>query len=223
MSTMIITDSRGSGLQDYLVKLSIPGGTTVLTHRGAGYELATIKSLTKIIEVKPKVIIVLVGICDLTLRNKITKQTTLRYNTVAENVEHVINAAKSSYDLLKTAGDSKISYATITGIDIADYNCAERRHMDTAQYKHYCTHTKTPHPDQNILNLAVLQINREITAINKTNNTPTSWVGGVVHAYFKNRNHHQYIRLFDGCHLNENTKKAWAAQINKSIKRINSY
>lgn len=223
MSTIIITDSRGAGLQQHLDRLDIIGGTTVLTHSGAGYEMAAIKSLSKIVETKPQIVIMLVGVCDLTCRNKSTKYTSLRYHTMEENVNHVINSAKSSYDLLKATGEFSLSYATITGIDLADYNYPARKYMDTIQYKQYTTTTKTHHPDQQTLNMSVLQINREITAINKKNNVPTTWVGGIVHAYFKNTNHHQYIRLYDGCHLNDNTKEAWAAQIGKSIKRISKY
>lgn len=220
MGTVIIADSRGAGLKKYLDSRDAHGEVTVLAHPGSGYEMAVIKSLTSIREIKPDLVIVVVGICDLTTRNKVTKYTGLRYSTVAANVDHVISSAKSSFELLRNMGTFKISYATMTGLDIEDYNYPQRRQMNDDEYRYYCSKLKPSNPDQLLLNASVLEVNRQLMAINKCSGTQTTWVGGIVHAYFKHTNHHHYIRLIDGCHLNENTKRAWALQLGKSIKRI---
>lgn len=221
MATLIIADSRGAGLQQLLQPQNIPGGTQVLVHRGAGFELSVTKSLKHISTNKPDLVVLLTGICDLTWRNKTTRLTGLRHPTVEENVNHVIQAAKAAHDLLRSEGSFKITFATITGLDLADYHLARRKHMTMDQYRDYCRDDKIEHVDQCVLNRSILEINRRLTALNKDNSIPTVWVGGIVHAYFKNTHHHQYIKLNDGCHPSDKTKIAWAGQLRKSIQRIN--
>lgn len=219
MSTLIITDSRGRGLQSQIDKIGTEEQSSirVLAHSGAGYELAILKSHGTISITKPSIIIVLAGICDLTFRNKTTKVTGLRFNTVDENVRHVMDAAKSASELLKSTTQSKVLFATLTGLDLADYNYPPRRFMSSSEYKHHCSTSKTTHKQQATLDMAVIEINRQITALNKDNAVPTVWTGGVVHLYNKRRHYHYYIRLTDGCHPDDQTKMEWARFIIKAI------
>lgn len=219
VSTMIIADSRGTGLQPLLIKLGHTD-VRVVMHKGAGYEMSILRSMADIKLLKPKLVIVLSGVCDLTRRERSTRITHLRHNTVGENVEHVIGSAKSALDLLKSMGEHRITLATITGIDLADYNNPTRRHMTADVYRQHCTHEKVTHPQQATLNTAILEINRQITALNQSNATPTVWMGGVVHTHSKRKTYHCYIRLADGCHADEQTKSEWAKQIHRAIVRI---
>lgn len=219
MTTVIIADSRGSGLQQLLFNMGCRD-LRILTHPGAGYELAALRSVETIKVVKPDLILVLTGICDLTRRDFRTKVTQLRHPTIMENVEHVINSAKSSLDLLKSLGDHRISFSTITGIDLADYNNPTRKYMTDSEYREYCLESKITHPQQDTLNLSILEINRRITALNRANSTPTVWLGGVVHSHSKRKTYHYYIRLMDGCHADEHTKTEWASQIHNAILRM---
>lgn len=219
MSTLLITDSRGSGIQDHLTSLGHIN-TNTLVHRGAGFELSVLKSVTEIKHTRPHLIVILAGVCDLTRRDRTLKTTHLRHNTVNENVNHVIGSAKSALDLIKALGNHRVTLATITGIDLADYNNPERSNMTADEYRYYCQNTKVMHTQQDILNTSVLEINRQITALNRSNSVPTIWTGGVVHTHSKRKTHHHYIRLFDGCHADSQTKKEWANQIHKALKRI---
>ena len=220
MSALIITDSRGRGLQEALDKLSQPWVIRVLVHPGAGYELAVIKSLTYIRKNMPTLIIMLLGVCDLTWKNGRTRLVGLRHRTVVGNVDHLIGAIKASFDILSAVGDFKISYATLTGLDLADTNNPARKHMSPQEYEIYMTTMKVVHPDQGILDAAVIDLNKRIITLNKQNGVRTAWMAGLVHSYIRGKHHHYYRRLLDGCHLDDRTKAAWAAQLVKSIKRI---
>lgn len=219
--TTYITDSRGAGL---LLHLQALGHTNlqVLVHKGAGYELAVLKSLAAIKRHKPELVVLLTGVCDLTWRCKQSKITGLRHNTVSGNVQHVLNAARTAVDLLKAFGTFRISLATVTGIDLTDYNNAKRKHMTGSDYKQYCITDKISHPLQDTLNASILEINKGITTMNQINSVPTIWTAGVVHLHTKSKTYHYYIRLYDGCHPDEQTKVAWAKQIHKSIIRIHT-
>lgn len=182
--------------------------------------MAVLKSMADIKAYKPQLIILITGVCDLTRRDRTTKLTCLRHRTVSENVEHVIGSAKSALDLLKAVGVNRISLATLTGIDLTDYNNPQRKHMTSDEYKQYRKNQKSTHPQQDTLNMSVLEINRQLTALNQSNAIPTTWMGGVVHTHTKRKTFHYYIRLFDGCHADDQTKADWASQIHRAIKRI---
>lgn len=220
MLTLIIADSRGRDLQNIMHKQSPDLNIKVLVHPGSGYELATLRSIPAIRAELPKLIIVLCGICDLTWKNKTTKRVGLRHSNSMDNVTHVLEALRSSHELLRAEGDFKISYATVTGLDLTDYNYVNRRHMTLEQYLDYCTHQKITHPDQRILDQSILAINKKIVVFNKSNRTKTAWIAGLVHSYLKKVYHHYYRRLYDGCHPDERTKSAWSDQLIKSIARI---
>ena len=221
MTVLIIADSRGAGLQDRLhTAMDGLGLVTVLVMSGAGYELAAIKALPLLTKLKPHLVILLLGICDLTYRTRTTRVTTLRHLTVSQNVDHVLDSARSAIDILTASHKIKISLATLTGIELADYNNPARRLMDTETYRTYNA-TKVRHPQQGTLNDSVLEINRRLVQINKANSILTPWTAGLIHACFKRAVHHYYIRLVDGCHLDEPTKTAWASLLVKYIRKIN--
>lgn len=220
MSTIIIADSRGRGLQTIINNLTNSSDIKILFYPGAGYELATLKAMVQIREMKPILVVMFLGICDITWRNPATKIVGLRHRTVRENVDHVLNAIRSAHDLLRTVGVFNISFATVTGVDMSDCNCPRRKFMDKVQYKSYCGETKVAHPSQTVLNDTIIALNKKIVLYNKANSTQTTWMAGLVHSYFKNKYHHYYNRLRDGCHPDDKTKVAWAAQIVKSTNRL---
>lgn len=217
---MVVTDSRGRGIQQYIDSCQTSTSINVISHPGAGFELAVLRSINQIRIIKPHIIIVALGICDLTWKNKTTKLISLRHSTVTENVNHVVKAMKNVHDLLNDEGNFKISFATLTGLDLTDSNNPARRSMSEAQYKEYITLNKVIHGSQYILDGAILAINKRVTQFNRVNGIGTVWLAGLVHAYIKGSYHHYYRRLTDGCHLDDKTKHAWAKQIVKSINRI---
>lgn len=220
MTILIIADSRGRDLQELLSKLKPLVPIKVLTHPGSGAELAVLKSVPFIIDSKPDLVLMLTGICDLTWKHRHTKHIGLRHSKVEDNVSHVMEAISSAYDLLMSQGVKQISFATITGADLVDCNHSPRRHMTAKDYLDYCATTKGVDVSQSTLNDSVLLINKKIVIFNRNNSVRTTWLAGLVHSYYKNKYHHCYKRLIDGCHPDPKTKEAWAAQIVKTIRRI---
>ena len=220
MAAIIIADSRGRGLQKLLTTSTSNFKIEVLVHPGAGSELAVLRSLTQLRAILPCQILMLTGICDLTSRNRATRQVNLKSNEVNINVDRVMGAIQTAYELLTALGATNISFATITGVDLSDCNHPPRRHMTSMEYLAYCDTTKIIHPDQLILNQSILEINKQIVIFNRKNSARTIWIAGLVHSYYKNKHHHCYKKLFDGCHPDIKTKQAWAAQIAKTLKRI---
>lgn len=220
MKVLIIADSRGRGLQQIIDNSYPLVGCQVIFHPGAGSELATLRSLVRIDTMRPDLIIMLTGVCDLTWRNSSTKIVGLRHGQVEENVQHVLQAMGSALDLIRAQGNYRVSIATLTGVDMADYNYHPRRHMSESEYLSYCECKKLPHCSQQILNKSILGINKRIVSLNKANSIQTVWVAGLVHSYYKGAYHHCYKRLSDGCHPSQRTSEAWVRQIIRSIDRI---
>ena len=219
MDALVIADSRGRGIKRHMERILPEKNVQVLAHSGAGFELAAIKSLHTIRINKPHAIIIMAGVCDITRRDRTTKITQLRYENVEECVQHVINAAKAAYELLEAAGQHKISIATVTGLNLTDYNNRQRKYMTDDEYDSY-SNTRLEHSTQDCLNDSIIEINRQITALNKANAVPSTWTSTTVHSYYRKRHHHNYQNLADGCHPNEETKLRWAKQIAKSVHRM---
>lgn len=208
------------GLQQCIQKLLPDGRTQVLAHSGAGYELAAIKSMQTVLRVEPEIIIMMAGICDITWRDRRSKETRLRYEKAADSVGHVMEAAKAAFEILDAIGKHKISFATTTGLCLVDYNYKPRKYMTEDEYDLYVNSVKVDHPQQQVLNNSVIEINRQLTEMNKKNGVPSTWTSTVIHSYYRKVHHHNYKGLGDGCHPDEYTKNKWARQIVKSIKRI---
>ena len=178
MSVLIIADSRGRHLQSVIDEQLTDFSTRTLVHPGAGYEMAVIKSIPAIRQYKPDLILVFAGICDITWKSKSTKVISLRNRQVVDNVTHVLSAVKSSHDLLRAQGDHRISYATITGVDLVDCNHPLRAMMNGMEYAAYCESTKQCHPDQKLLNASIVEINKKLVKFNKANGTKRNLDGG---------------------------------------------
>lgn len=220
MATVVVADSRGRELQEIMKRSESDYDIYVEAMGGAGSELAAIRAIPVITRHKPELIIIMTGVCDLTWRNRQNKITALRYREEEECVGGVMRGIESAYEILGAMGQHKISIATLTGIDLTDYNNPRRRQMSEEEYSKYCREGKKEHPDQNMLNRVVIEVNRRITALNRKHGVPTTWTSTIVHSYYRNTHHHNYKRLRDGCHPDEGTKGKWAKLILKSIKHI---
>lgn len=222
MRTTIICDSRGSGLQQLLKLNQEIGDAKIIQFKGAGSQRATRLALPVIAHSKPDLVILMTGICDLTTRNHSTKITSVKDLGQHELMENVISEIKIAVGLLNQCGCSNISVATVTGINLIDYNNPERKRMDPSQYETYRRHCKPLDDKQEIIDTTILLINKAIVSINRKNKSPTTWTANAVHAYFKKAYHHYYKHLQDGCHATTRTKQYWANQIARTIKIFKS-
>ena len=222
MEVLVVADSRGRGLELMLEKELPERKVKVLTLGGAGSELAALRALSTIKTSRPDMIILMTGICDLTWRDKRSQCTSLRSGKIADCVENVMGPLRAAYEIMTTEGgpNTPISIATVTGLDLADYNFRGRRQMTGDEYRKYSEGNKTKHGLQETLNMAMVEINRRITALNKEHGVPTTWISTVIHAYYRGTHHHNYKRLKDGCHPDEETKVRWVRQLGKTINRV---
>lgn len=220
MTTLIIADSRGRNLQQGLSEYADIGSTVVLSHSGADYESALSRSVNSIKTIKPARIIIMLGICSITNRDPVTKITQLKSIIVQEATASIMSTVKHTYKAIQSMHKCQISYATITGLDLTDYNNKRRKFMDEKQYNEYCTMSKKSHPQQTTLDQIVLELNRKLIAFNLEHKIPTTWTATAVHAYHNKKYHHYYNRLYDGCHPTQSTRNYWIKQLARVIKKM---
>lgn len=201
--TLVIADSRGAGLLEALNEHAGAGSIKVEVHRGAGIEEAVLNSLESLRRFKPDLILLFAGICNVTMRNRHTKITALKYLDADSTVIAVIAALDRALSILKHHGYMRVSTATLTGVDLNRYNQRSSTPKD---------------PYQETLNAAIITINRKIIEGNRKRNIPTTWTASVIHAYYRGSYHFLYHRLRDGCHPNRATVAYWAKVMVKVIK-----
>ena len=220
MAVVVIADSRGRDLQQIMKREDQVREMYVESMGGAGSELAAIRAIPTIVRRNPKLVILMTGICDLTRRDRISRVTKIRHRELKGCVQEVVKGIEAAYEVINAMGNHKTSIATMTGLDLADYNNKARKNMTEAEYSKHREEGKRDHPDQELLNLAVIEINRRIVELNKKHGVPTTWTSTIVHSYYRNTHHHNYKKLRDGCHPDEGTKVKWARQILKSARYI---
>ena len=201
-------------LQRMLEEKEKNGEVKVIICKGRGYHAAALKARGPIENFRPTLVILLVGVCDITKRDMYTKYTELRRGSTQETVEFVIQQARLALVELKQMNVQNISFATLTGLDLTIYN---KISMDHEKIK---SHQRELQQQQNIVNHSIIEINRKLVAINTEMNMPTTWTAGHVHRYFRRRYHHYYRRLADGCHPTSEASSYWAKQISKTINQM---
>ena len=69
-------------------------------------------------------------------------------------------------------------------------------------------------------NLAIMEINRKIVNLNKSNKTITPWIAKTVHIPRKDGVHHVYERLMDGLHWDNELKDSCAKRLVSAAGRL---
>lgn len=205
--TLILCDSRGSGLASRLEALGIrPGLVRVKVYKGATYHRALSLAETEITAFQPDVLMFLVGVCHITSRCPRTHICRFAHGSVPEavraledNLYEVVQYAKA---VIPTA---RLVFAPIIGIDLDKYNGGLNAEQDRQT--------------QGLLNHCVLRVNDVIVRLNRAHGSSPPWVERTVHRK-RDKNcqvKHRYDRLVDGCHLDDSTKDHWAHSIARSI------
>lgn len=147
---------------------------------------------------------VLCGICDITrLTSRHPNRVTIRSNSVHELVMHYMRSVDSAmsgiFGMHQLLGyNIMVVFPTQTGMDIGRYN----RYPPGL----FC-------PLQPVLNIAILRINRAITAMNESMAISTPFLATAVHPRYRRRNRFAYCRLYDGCHLSRGANAYWARRL----------
>ena len=215
---LVVADSRACDLDQWLedwgeISLDIvPAPST-------GIEAAVEILITQRRDTTHDLIIIMNGICDVLVKNKVTHKYFIMKETVEELITYYKDQLKRGRELLEIFFDeSKWMFNPLTGADIADYNNPIRRHM-SAEELVYNHQNKMPDKFQPVLDEAVIEINREIGNLNKLNKTITPYTASFIHRHYSGSYHHSYQYTSDSCHLSLEAKVYWAKQIKKAIEK----
>ena len=177
--------SRGDGLQEKLDKTE-PNQFVVRFVASAGLVMAITKFLSEIINMKPDYVVVIAGMCKVTLKNNVTKRYTVRFSNANDSVESYVETMNEVKNLIyDVSSDTKVIFNRVTGIDLEDYNSKARTGLTGDDHYH---ENKPAHPMQNLLNETVIKINQRIAKFNYTNNVATPWTATFVHKHEKGDN-----------------------------------
>lgn len=213
-------DSRGEGIQEELDRLNLK--TKVSYHPGAGMVVSTMHALPLITSFKPDIITIAASICDVTMKIRYSSDDKfgIKYRDIDEATAHFEDQLNRSYlTITNDFPNKKINYATLIGIDLADYNFTGLKHMSADDRTAYIL-TKTKHRDQDHLDSYIKSFNNIIAKLNRTRNVPTPWTGNIIHKWYAGKSCTCYNLLTDGCHFGKKVKEAWAKKIMQSYKKI---
>lgn len=206
---VIITDSRGFGLQTELDRINKRKETNlsiqVFVWKGRGITGAVKETTKQLVWIAPSLIIISAGICDITQLDRNTRQISM----MDENKEEAVLRYEGQMDIIRhhlsvflTEKPFKVVFCEVIGADIAKYNCQVQ-----------------PHQQQEQLNETVLQINAKIAAFNKENRVPTPWIAKSVHHNKKSKTKvARYQKLGpDGLHYGEELKVKIASMLSDYV------
>lgn len=205
---LIVSDSRGR-LLDQALKNTL---TDIPFHHvwQNGLRLShSADFVTRVVlEMKPKLIYFLNGICDVTHIIHREPWTVAMRNISPEitcnNYMYAVDQLHASmFNLSSQVGHFlMIIFTSQTGIDIGKYN-------------HYPDELISP--EQKYLNKAILKINNNIQRLNKSVNVVTPFLASAVHTRCRGKHRMVSSKLEDGCHPSFDLCTTWANKLKANI------
>ena len=200
MATLLVTDSRGKGLQKYLDNIE-QDLFDVDPYPGENIKKLLTRAYRDFDPEYHGSIMIMGGICGLTVRDKITKITHIR----SYDVDHASRKFRKSVvqGLAKIRNKfPKISVIILptVGIDLTRYN---RSPVEPVE--------------QYTLDMTVMAINKVIIDLNDKG-IRIPWISKKIHhCRGRGRWTHRYQYLKDGCHYNKEMKLFVAQEITKTL------
>lgn len=161
-----------------------------------------------VLHLKPKIIYIINGICDLTyirtrdpwtvaMVNPSPQGSVINYMTAVDQLHSEL------YSLSAQIGHQiMVVFSTQTGIDLGKYNGYPRDLIS---------------PEQGFLNRAILMINKRIFALNRSMGIVTPYLSSAVHIRCRGRYRFVSNKLYDGCHPSHELCEDWATKIRRNI------
>lgn len=152
----------------------------------------------------------LAGICNLTVKDRISRVVTIRNRDIDQLVNDYSHNLHEAYaEILRQcpqADNLRCIFCPVTGLNFSTYN--KRSH----------------HPDdtlnQEILNEAVSKINTKIVKFNTAHKNFTPWISRAVHRRHRKNFTNNYDKLAsDGCHLSPSVRLHWAESLHEAVIR----
>ena len=202
MPTLLVTDSRGKGLQRRFDR-EAPGVVTVVVKKGADIYRLFSTALKRLSQGRYTVLIISGGVCSITELDE-ERKARLRYETVDQLLEAVKRTTRMCIRTMKRDFPNiKLILTPTIGIDLARYN-----------------KESTPKETQKTMNHMVTALNGLLTHSND-DNTPIPWISNMVHACKGNGGwSHKYKHLKDGCHYRREMKDYAVKQIIKAMLKL---
>ena len=201
---VILSDSRGAGLQDIL-DINPYLDYTVKSWGGHSIMPVTLKGLNIIEEKQPSLVIVFAGITQITkvLSHYNPWKIIVRNKSTRNHIEDFLDDVELSNQTItdhcndKYIEVPKVIYSTITGADLSKYN--------KVNYRDY---------DQDKLNYIIEQVNRGIIDFNSRSPILfTPWCSKFCHRYKQGKYSHKFKALYDGLHGEQVIREKWANEL----------
>lgn len=207
---LILSDSRGRLLDD---ELNITLDNDLHFHHiwQGGLKLENSFNVIRphILNLKPKLIYYLNGICDITyIRTRNPWSVAIRNispEITCENYMLTIDQLHANtFALTDYLGHfPMIVFSSQTGIDIGKYNGYP---------------TDLLSPEQKPLNKAIQLINYRISLMNRSMSIVTPFLSSTVHHRCRGKYRFRSDKLWDGCHPTPELCKIWASKLNSNIR-----
>ena len=198
-SVHILGDSRLTGFETYIGRVNEHNFPIVVNaDRGARLNRLSTNAINCIHDYNQAKVIIAGGINNCTFKDHTSGKFKFIFNNVEEMTEHIMYDFESiDQQIRRIHPAATITYCDLIGMDMNTYpRCVDPLHGQ-----------------QDIFNLAIMEINRKIVGLNKRNKTITPWIAKAVHIPRKDGTHHVYERLEDGLHWDDNLKFSCAKRL----------
>ena len=201
---LVLTDSRGNGLQERIDKLNPPEYMEVDDRKGA-----TLSQLIEIAEdYLPKhpfdILYVVGGVNDITTKDKATGKISYEWGNSQNLSKHLTSiVTKADSFFMKTFPASKVIFCPLIGSDLA----------------RVVTAPSTTQDNQLTVDNAIWDFNSEVFKINNKRDFFSPPLHHLVHRFCKGKRRAYYQHLHDGIHLSKSLKDKWATQFISGMAR----
>lgn len=193
MLTIVICDSRGRHLDMMLDHDEI----LVSFHSGANLHFIAQRAIDIIGRYRPDVILILAGINDITILNRITRRVSLISTSTGVIIDHLITRINQAKSMISAVSPTtKVVIGGILGINLNVYN----RRLGVS-------------PLQHVVDNAITAVNSYIRQLNHDSEVPHPRITSKVHTWRHGKRKNFYSRLHDGLHPNNLVLESWAHQI----------
>lgn len=182
----------------------------VLVYPGAGMVDVVKRSELIICRERWTQIYILAGLCDITVKDPLSKCVTNRHASTAVALaiyQSEMNKAQEEIKaMLKYRAPVKVIFAPVTGMNLAVYNKRQNNQMDEVS--------------QRQLNESIAVVNSTIINRNTLLGLATPWTHSVIHRRTRTSFSNLYHKLSgDGCHLSPPVLTHWAETLQDATYR----
>ena len=206
--SIIFTDSRGAGLQDFIWantnRKNFAVSILAKEIKGANLRNLADAAISFSCDFPTYVIYIAGGVCDITWKNPITKEIKYLHADQAMLSSHVIAILDEIDNRIYGCRPlTKFVFCPLIGVDVWKYIPHIAREVPGLQ---------------DMITGAVMEVNIHILRLNQKRASRMPHFASQVHAWKHNRfYHHLELLDKDGIHLTNNIKRKWAEQLLKAI------